>query len=97
MAKTPSNTENADSSGDVQTATSQTQTNSAPTPESSATDPRPVDTVNAPLVYNNGTPVPDPASTDETGSYTLTSPDGTSVTVTSSARRDALIGRGYTS
>lgn len=98
MAKASSSS-NDGSTQDVQTAESQTKVNAAPTPETSATDPRPVDTVNQPLVYNDGTPVPDPAGADETGSYTLTAPasaGGSTVTVTSAARRDALVARGYT-
>lgn len=58
------NTTAEDSSAeDVQTATSQTKVNAAPNGDSSAFDPRPVDTVNSGLVYNDGTPVADGALT----------------------------------
>lgn len=83
--------------GDVQTAQSQTAVNAAPNDESSAGDPRPVDTLNSTLVYNDGTPVGRPSDSNETGQFSLTAPDGTPVTVTSSVRRDVLLARGYQS
>lgn len=72
----------------------QTRINAAPTADTTAGDPRPVDTVGQPLVYANGEPVEVPTDDDDDAEVTLTSPTGTVVRVRG-ARARVLQGRGY--
>lgn len=78
-------------------AEEQSRINSASTPETTAGLPNPVDTIDQPLVFANGTVASAAAGdADTTTVFTMKSPNGSTVQVRGTARRDTLLGRGYT-
>lgn len=108
LGNTPEGAQGADGTRDTSTvstgdgevrlepigAQEQTRVNAAPTAETTAGRPNPVETVGQPLVYANGDAVEVVTDRADDAQVTLTSPDGSVVTVREDRAR-TLRARGY--